>query len=71
MSDFILYRIWMRHTVRYTASGGWSLTSHTVKARSDKEAQSKVRRKFASAGFNNMSLVAMACGADPNQQEAV
>jgi hypothetical protein len=66
MSKFIIFDIWMRHLERAT-SGGWTLTNHTVKARSDKEAQSKVRRSFARAGFSNMSLAAVVHGTNPNQ----
>lgn len=36
----------------------WIATSHILMARSDKEAQAKVKRKFNGAGFHNMQLVA-------------
>jgi len=34
-------------------------TAHTLKARTDKEAQSKMKRKFQNAGFHSMQLVAV------------
>lgn len=54
------YTIWRRqYGVPYTGMIGafnviWNKTSHTVKARTDKEAQSRVKRKFAGAGFSSM-----------------
>lgn len=56
------YRIWRRPH----GSGGWIRTAHHVMARSDKEAQGKVRRMFADAGFHNMALVAVPFGASPS-----
>jgi hypothetical protein len=44
----------------------WSQTSHSVKARTDKEAQAKVKRKFSGCGFSAMSLVAVRYGKTPN-----
>jgi hypothetical protein len=45
----------------------WSRTSHSVTARTDKEAQAKVKRKFAGCGFSAMSLVAVKNGMTPNR----
>ena len=54
------YEIW-----RYNHSQKvWIKTSHKLKARTDKEAQSVVKRKFAGAGFSSMSLVAVKPGTD-------
>lgn len=55
------YFIWRRQH----ESGGWKQTSHTLKARSDGEAQSKMRRMFASAGFHSMALIAIRSGVTP------
>lgn len=56
------YEIWRR----CHSGGEWSLTSHSLKARTDNEAQAKVRRKFSGCGFTGMSLVAMPRGTTPN-----
>lgn len=44
----------------------WSRTSHSVTARTDKEAQAKVKRKFSGCGFSAMALVAVPHGQTPN-----
>jgi hypothetical protein len=56
------YDVWKRHNSELQ----WSKTSHVVKARTDKEAQSRVRRMFDSCGFSSMSLLAMETGQTPN-----
>lgn len=66
MKPYLLYHIWRRQMADYGGSTPWLLTSHTLKARTDKEAESKLRRMFAGAGFSCMSLVAV-YGRDPNQ----
>lgn len=58
------YHIWKQY---HSGDWKWTLTDHSVKARSDKEAQSKVRRKFAIYGFTAMSLMAVIDGSDPNR----
>lgn len=47
-------------------SKDWTKTFQSVKARTQKEADSKTARKFANAGFSNMSLLAVEEGIDPN-----
>lgn len=44
----------------------WIKTSESVMARTQKEAESKTKRKFANAGFSNMSLLTVEEGIDPN-----
>jgi len=56
------YDVWRRNNSEVQ----WSKTSHVVKARTDKEAQSKVRRMFDGCGFSSMSLLAMENGLTPN-----
>lgn len=56
------YGIWKR----IHGDKEWTRTSHNVKARTDKEAQAKVKRKFAGCGFSSMSLVAVQFGMTPN-----
>jgi len=56
------YEIWRRSH----SEAKWSKTSHSIKARTDKEAQAKVRRKFTGCGFSSMSLVAVLIGMTPN-----
>lgn len=58
---FARYSIWYR----FHSGGDWSLTAHHVMARTDKEAESKLRRKFAGCDFSNMSLVAIPYGKVP------
>jgi hypothetical protein len=53
------YRVWRRSHVD---GGGWIETAHAVRARTDKEAQSKIRRLFNSAAFHSMALVAVRFG---------
>ena len=55
------YRVWRRSHFE----SQWSRTSYSVRARTDKEAQAKVKRKFAGCGFLSMSLVAVELGATP------
>lgn len=45
------------------------LTDHSLNARTDKEDQSKMKRKFGGAEFSNMSLVAIETGIDPNPKQ--
>ena len=54
-----------------TCPGGWIPTVHTLKARTDKEAQSKVRRRFENAGLTAMSLVAVPTGENPNVTDKI
>lgn len=63
-AGFVIYHIWWR---RHGASL-WTQTNHTVKARTDEEAESKTRRNFSSAGFHGMSMVAVESGKSPNNQ---
>lgn len=55
------YCIWSR----IYAVSKWTKTFHTVRARTDKEAQSKTRRKFSGCGFSYMSLIAVERGVTP------
>jgi ribosomal protein L20A (L18A) len=56
------YGVWRRSH----SESKWSRTSHNVKARTEKEAQAKVARKFSGYGFSSMSLVAVEQGLTPN-----
>ncbi len=56
------YGVWRRSH----SESQWSRTSYDVKARTDKEAESKVRRKFSGCGFSSMALVAVPHGQTPN-----
>lgn len=58
------YDIWRRQTADY-GSTRWIQTRHSVEARTDKEAQYKVRRKFNGAGFHSMMLIALPEGVFP------
>jgi hypothetical protein len=58
-----VYQVW-RQWARATE---WTLTSHTLKARTDEEAQSRLRRMFSGGGFTSMSLVALPEGKTPNE----
>lgn len=59
-----IYSIWRRQFGDHCVSS-WVQTSHTLAARSDKEAAAKLRNKFAGCGFNSMSLVAVPLGDAP------
>lgn len=64
MSEWNQYRVWRRQTGQCTTK--WLMTSYNLIARSDKEAESKLRRSFAACGFHAMSLVAVPFGTNPN-----
>ena len=55
------YNIWKRSHF----DGAWSKTAHSVKARTDKEAQSRLVKKFSECGFSSMSLMAIPHGKTP------
>lgn len=55
------YRIWYR----YHQNRFWQKSGHTVKARSDKEARTRMSKKLSMAGFQGLSLVALPEGAYP------
>ncbi len=65
-----IYRVWRSQQVNLKHGGGymteWFPCNDTIKARSKKEAQSKLERKFAKAGFHSMSLIAVPAGKNPN-----
>ena len=61
-AGFGVFSIWRRGHFE----DRWSQTSHSVTARTDKEAQAKVKRKFSGCGFSAMSLVAVGYGKTPN-----
>lgn len=61
-SGFGVFSIWRRGHFE----DRWSRTSHSVTARTDKEAQAKVKRKFSGCGFSAMGLVAVRYGKTPN-----
>ena len=57
-----LYDVWRQAHSETT----WVKTAHSVSACSDKDAASKVKRKFEGCGFTSMSLVAVLQGSNPN-----
>ena len=59
-----LYAIWRRQHGKTQ----WAKTAHQVTARTENEAQVKMRRRFKTAGFSSMSLVAIKDGIDPNEE---
>lgn len=67
-SRFQLYTIWMKNCPDLGYGGPWRATSHTVKARTDAEAQSKMRRKFAGFGLSNCALIALPESVDANDK---
>lgn len=58
----LCYSVWRRSLVvpspGSTVDSSWIRTTHSVMARSDREAEAKTRRKFAGRGLSSMSLVA-------------
>lgn len=59
------YLVWRRSMTERGVSG-WTVTSYSLKARTDKQAQSRLAKMFKSAGFHSMSLVAVIDGKNPN-----
>jgi hypothetical protein len=55
------YDIWQCHHSTST----WSKTEHSVRARTDKEAQARTRQKFVGFNLTSMSLVAVLRGETP------
>lgn len=58
----ITYAVWRRH---HQPGSEWSLTAETLRARSDRDAQARLRRRFKNAGFSSMSLLALPSGTTP------
>lgn len=57
------YCVWRRQH----GAAAWIKTTHTLNARSDLDAQARLRRTFSgAAGFSSMSLVAVLANVDPN-----
>lgn len=55
------YHIWKRlHTEQ-----SWTITNRSVKARTDKEAQSRMQKKFRGFGLAHVSLIAIEEGKNP------
>ena len=65
MTPFKDYTIWRHHH----SGGDWQQTSYSVKARTNKEAQSKMQRMFSGCGFSSMSMIALLPGTTPNEAE--
>lgn len=64
MSTFKKYIVWRR---QHQPASKWMKTAHSVNARTDIEAHSKVGKMFQAASFSSMSLVAVQEGIDPNE----
>ena len=63
------YTVWRRIMAdELCRPGEWLCTSHIIKARTAKEANSKMRRMFAGACFHSMSLVALLSGESPSRR---
>lgn len=58
------YWIWRRSTC--PTLGRWIKTTQSVTALTDRQAQSKMERRFRRSGFTGMQLVAILEGEDPN-----
>lgn len=58
------YKVWRSQHGRRE----WLPCNHIIKAKSDEEAQSKMRREFAKAGFHHMALLAVPIGQNPNKE---
>ena len=59
------YAVWrQQHSVSIPSK--WILTGHKLKARTNREAQSRLKRVFEGCGFSSMSLIAMPVGESPN-----
>ena len=65
------YLIWRYQLPDKSAGTPWILTRYQVKARSEKEAESRTKRKFAGCGFHSMSLVAVEQGINPNELKKI
>jgi phage terminase Nu1 subunit (DNA packaging protein) len=61
------YAVW-RQQHSTSVCERWTLTGHKLKAQSDKDAQSRLRRVFNGCGFTHMSLIAMPVGETPNEK---
>ena len=62
------YAVWRQACPHNVCPGDWVLTGHKLKARSDKDAQSRLKRVFEGCGFSSMRLVAMPVGKSPNEK---
>lgn len=59
------YAVWRKQRPETAAPTAWLKTAHTIEARSDHEAQSKLKRRFYNSQFSLMSLVAVPEGKTP------
>jgi hypothetical protein len=60
------YAVWRKQRPDNSCASQWIQTGHKLKAVSDKDAQSRLRRVFNGCGFSAMSLIAMPVGETPN-----
>lgn len=67
-SSFKTYIIWMQNRPDNGAGGPWRKIKEVVKARTNEEAQKKMRRKFANFGLTACALVALPEGISPNDK---
>jgi len=63
------YAVWRQACPHNVCPGDWVLTGHKLKALSDKDAQSRLKRVFEGCGFSSMRLVAMPEGESPNEKD--
>ena len=59
------YTVWRKQRADYGGTTEWIKTSHTIEARSEHEAETKLKRRFLNSGFSLMSLVAIPEGKTP------
>lgn len=57
-SEFKAYRVFKRQMAENGTVGDWTPTAHQFMARSDKEADYKVKKMFGRCDFHHMSLAA-------------
>ena len=65
-SRFRQYHVWMQNCPDRGYGGPWRKTNHSLKARTDKEAQTRMRRMFANFGLSACALIALPDGIDAN-----
>lgn len=66
MENVATYCVWRKQRADGSVTA-WLKTAHEISARTDREAEWKLAKRFLRSKFSLMSLVAVPSGVDPNQ----
>ena len=66
----LIWDVWRRY-VNDKGCSAWIKTDHRVRAKTDRQAQSRIKVRFRNAHFTDMQMVAVPEDADPNKPEKI